>query len=124
MEKTEIVKMRYVLRKFDFDTMRFYVRETYELFPDGRIIRIIYQQGSRRIIDKCTVCKEPPEDFGKLCEELAECIKSADKIMDCIDNCSKELTIYYGSGKTEKYDRGYGNTDTCIGIILNHYIFK
>lgn len=123
MNKETFLKVRYTISTFDVDAMCSHSRRTYELFPDGKIVCSHYEKGIRKAIEKYESHNATADDFQKLCDELDECMNTADRQEWYVDDCSAEVKIYRQYGRVDTMDRGYGNAETDIGRIITNYIY-
>ena len=73
----DILKIRYVIRPFDVETMSCHTRDVYELYPDGKVTYSLYEKGERKPRRKTETHTASGEDYRALCRELNACIASA-----------------------------------------------
>lgn len=118
-----IVKLTYTHQFFDVSEMRIGGKTITTITEDGIIIVRDYKPGSRKAYStKHTVCSI--EQFQELCNKLEDCIETANNWDLWVDDCSEELKLFYKYNRIQIVDRGLGNDDTAIGVIMREFLSK
>ena len=119
----EIEKIKYSISYFDVDIMAIGKKDVYELFQDGRVVFRCYQAGSRKCVKKYESTTAAGTDFHLLCTRLLDCISTADRENQFVDDTSAEVKIYHSFGRVDTMPRGYGDAQTDVGRIVCEYLF-
>jgi len=122
MPVNEIEKIKYSISCFDVSKMAIGRKEIYEIYPDGRVVVRCCQAGSRKYVKKKETTAASETDFLLLCEKLRDCISTADRVNQYIDDTSAELKIYYSFGRVDTMPRGCGNARKDVGSIVREYL--
>lgn len=122
MLMNEIEKIKYSISYFDVDIMAIGRKDVYELYPDGRVVFRCYQTGSRKCVKKDVTTTAAGTDFHLLCARLLDCISTADRENQYVDDNSAELKIYHPFGRVEMMPRGYGDEQKDVGSIVCEYL--
>lgn len=120
----EIEKIKYSISCFDVDIMAIGRKDVYELYPDGRVVFRCYRAGSRKCVKKNETTTAAGADFRLLCAKLQDCISTADRENQYVDDTSAELKIYRSFGRVDTMPRGYGNEQEDVGGIVSEYLFN
>ena len=121
---TDILKIRYAVSPFDLETMSSHSRYVYELFPDGKVSYTHYERGNRTPLATSISSKASPGEYSRLCDNLNSCIATADRQNWYVDDCSATVKIYRPFMRTDTIDRGYGNSETDVGSLIDRYIYE
>lgn len=119
----EIERIKYSISYFDVDIMAIGRKDVYEIYPNGRVVFRCYQAGSRKCIRKNETTSAAGTDFLLLCAKLLDCISTADRENQYVDDTSAELKIYHSFGRVDTMPRGYGNAEKDVGSIVCEYLF-
>jgi hypothetical protein len=123
MPMNEIEKIKYSISYFDVDIMAIGRKDVYELYSDGQVVFRCYQAGSRKCVKKDETTTAAGTAFRLLCAKLLDCISTADRENQYVDDTSAELKIYRSFGRVDTMPRGYGNADKDVGSIVCEYLF-
>ena len=116
-----IFKLVYKREYFDISQMKNGARSVATINADGTLLFKEYKPGSRKVNSaykgKCSVAA-----FGLLCRRIEECISTADRQEFYVDDSSEELKIFHRFGRVQTIDRGLGNEETNIGMIMHEFL--
>lgn len=121
MFETDIVKLEYRIEFFDVSVMAPGARRIVTITDDGTIVAKEYNPKCRKAYN---VVKGafPLDAFEKLCMDIEDCIRNADRLDFYVDDSSEELKIFHKYGRIQTMDRGLGNESTDIGSVMNTFI--
>lgn len=118
-----IVRLTYKHEFFDISEMRIGGRTVTTILEDGTIIEQDFEPGSRKVFaTRHATCSL--DSFQALCDELENCIDSANDWNMWVDDCSEELKLFYKFNRVQVVDRGLCNGDTSIGGIMREFLSK
>lgn len=118
-----IVRLTYKHEFFDISEMRIGGRTVTTILEDGTIIEQDFKPGSRKVVaTRHATCSLA--SFQALCDELENCIDSANDWNMWVDDCSEELKLFYKFNRVQVVDRGLCNGDTSIGGIMREFLSK
>ena len=123
MFENDIVKLEYKREFFDVSVMAPGARRIITITDDGTIVAKDYNPKSRKahnvVKTSCSL-----DAFDKLCMDIEDCIRNADRLDFYVDDSSEELKIFHKYGRIQTMDRGLGNESTDIGSVMNTFISK
>ena len=118
-----VEKIVYKRECLDLSVMKIGAKIITTIMATGDIVVREYEFGSRKAssVQKthCTV-----DRFKALCDDIEACIQSADRLDFYVDDSSEELKLYHRFGRIQTMDRGLGNEDRNIGIIMHEFLAK
>ena len=116
-----VIKLEYRREFFDIEEMKIGGRIVTVVTADGRIVSSEYKCGSRKAICvKEATCSH--EAYSTLCEEIKNCIKTANREDFYVDDSSESLKVFCEFGLVLLMDRGLGNECIHIGDIMNGFL--
>ena len=118
-----ILELVYTREFFDLSLMTWGARKIISISNDGTIVCKEFKADSRKAHsirnEKCS-----STEFRKLCQEIMNCIETADRNEFFVDDSSAELKIYHEFGRIQTMDRGLGNDNTNISYIMAGFFEK
>lgn len=118
-----IVKIIYKDEFFDFDSMKNGSKIITTITDDGIVVVKEYKAGSRKAHSiRTTSCSVMA--FRTLCKRLENCIDSSNQWKIYVDDRSEELKLFYKFNRVQIVDRGLGNDDINIGVIMHDFLSK
>ena len=118
----DIMKIRYTANLFDVEKMTMGRKEIYEISSDGKVVLRCYNKGNSRCLSKKEFFNTIGADFNLLCAKLIECISTADRLNEYIDDTTTYVSLYYTYGRVDKMPRGYGTEKWDVGSIISEYL--
>ena len=115
-----IEKARYTESWFDVSAMRIGRKETYEFYPNGRVIFRLFEGSSRKSSYHMEYLLSP-KTISEFFARIEGCIHSADQVMDFVDDCGGELKLSFFGGEMV-LPRGFGNSKNYIGGIVSSFV--
>lgn len=95
-------------------------KETFEIYPDGKVVRRYYEGTSRKISEKEEWDLEP-ETIAALFDSIVDCMQTATDAYGFVDDCGATLKLSFWGGEII-LPRGLGTEENCIGWIMERFI--
>ena len=117
-QKTE--KAVYTRTWFNPSALRRGYKDTFDIFPDGKVVRRYYEGTPKKISAKEEWSLDP-EAIGALFDSVVECMQAATDVYDFVDDSGSTLKLSFWGGEM-MLPRGLGAEDNCIGWILERFV--
>lgn len=116
----KIEKAVYTRTWFNPSALRQGYKDTFDIFPDGKVVRRYYEGTSKKITAKEEWSLDP-ESIGALFDSVVECMQAATDVYDFVDDSGSTLKLSFWGGEM-MLPRGLGAEDNCIGWILERFV--
>ncbi|QBE97987.1 hypothetical protein PMF13cell1_03550 [Blautia producta] len=121
---SDILEIKYTISYFDIEKMAMGRKETYELFPDGKVVLKCYETGNRKCLSKEVYTGTSEVDFQTILRRLLQCVSTADRCNQYVDDADAEIKIIYEFGRVDTIPRGYGNQEMDVERIIADYLAR
>lgn len=95
-------------------------KETYDIFPDGKIVWRYFKGTSRKMSAKKEWILKPGTVL-ELFERIVDCMHSATDVTPFVDDSGATLKLSFWGGEII-LPRGLGTQGTCIGWIMEPFV--
>lgn len=118
-----IVKLTYKRETFNLLEMRFGEKTITTITDGGDVVIKKYHPNCRKAYSvERTTCSI--KKFQELCNSLEDCIDTANNCHFYIDDSEEELKLFYKYNRVQIVDRGLGNDNTIICILMYDFLHK
>lgn len=122
LDSEKILKIKILYDIIDVNSLDWRQRISYELFPDGLVVKKTFNGNSRKCASISKSIKLTSKDFEELSVKINRCINEANTLQSYCDDRSATITILRNFGRVETMDRGLGNDEITVGEIITNYL--
>ena len=118
----KFIEALYTHDSFNPSKGRLWYKETFEIYPDGKIIRNYYEEDSDEISEQ-EEWDLDPGTIATLFDSVVDCMQTATDAYGFVDDCGATLKLSFWGGEII-LPRGLGTEKNCIGWIMERFISK